>query len=67
MPKKNIGTPDRIVRLLIALALFTYAYYDSSWIAFLAGLFTLFEAFMSWCILYQLLGINRCPLPKKPK
>ncbi len=65
--KKNIGTPDRIVRLGIAIALFVYAYVQWSWIALALGIFTLLESFMSWCIFYQLIGRNTCPLPKKKK
>lgn len=60
--KKNIGTPDRLIRLSIASILFIYAYVQSSWLAFGFGLFTLFEALFSWCILYQILGKNSCPL-----
>jgi Protein of unknown function (DUF2892) len=36
-----------------------------SWIALIAGLFTLFEALMSWCVLYQILGKSECPVKKK--
>jgi hypothetical protein len=64
--KKNIGTKDRLIRLAIALLLFGYAFWQSSWIAFAAGLFTLIESLFSWCILYQILGKSSCPIkPKK--
>jgi Protein of unknown function (DUF2892) len=63
--KKNIGTTDRLIRFIIALALFAYAWWEKSWIAFGLGLFTLYEAMASWCILYQILGKNSCPLDKK--
>lgn len=63
--KKNIGTPDRIIRLMAGIILLIFAYLKMSWILFFFGLFALFEAFMSWCILYHLLGINSCPLKKK--
>lgn len=59
--KKNIGKTDRLIRLAIAIALLAYAYWQSSWIAFFVSLFVFFEALMSWCILYQLLGKNSCP------
>ena len=32
----------------------------------LAGLFSLYEAVSSWCVFYQLLGRNTCPI-KNPK
>ncbi|MBU6383993.1 MAG: DUF2892 domain-containing protein [Verrucomicrobia bacterium] len=62
---KNIGTTDRVIRFLIAVALFVFAYLHASWILFLFGLFTLFEAVFSWCILYQILGKSSCPIDKK--
>jgi hypothetical protein len=59
--KKNIGTPGRLFRLAIGVLLLGYAYWHMSWIALILALFTFFEAFMSWCILYQILGKNSCP------
>jgi ABC-type uncharacterized transport system permease subunit len=59
--KKNIGTPGRLIRLAIVILLLGYAYWQMSWIALVLALFTFFEAFMSWCILYQILGKNSCP------
>jgi hypothetical protein len=59
--KKNIGKPDRIVRLIVGILLLGWAYWQMSWILLVLGLFTLFEALMSWCILYQILGKNSCP------
>ncbi|MBI2742401.1 MAG: DUF2892 domain-containing protein [Chlamydiales bacterium] len=63
--KKNIGTPDRLVRLAIALLLLVYAYWKMSWIALIFSTFVFFESFMSWCLLYQILGRSTCPLKKK--
>jgi hypothetical protein len=63
--KKNIGTADRLIRLAIAILLFAYAWWQWSWIALVAALFTLYEALASWCILYQILGKNSCPIEKK--
>jgi hypothetical protein len=64
MIKKNIGTPDRLLRLTIAVVLLTLAYLKASWILLLIGLFVLFEAAFSWCILYQILGKSSCPIKK---
>ena len=61
--EKNIGPTDRIIRLIIACALFGYAIWQSSWIAAALGLFALYEAVASWCALYQLLGKNTCDVP----
>lgn len=58
--KKNIGTKDRLIRLAIAILLLAYAFWQKSYIAGAAGLFTLYEAAASWCVLYQLLGKSSC-------
>lgn len=58
--RKNIGTLDRFIRLMIAVALIGLAVWRDSWLLYLAGAFVLFEAAFSWCILFQLLGKNTC-------
>lgn len=59
--EKNIGTPDRILRLTIGILLLLLAWWKSSWIALGFALFAFYEALVGWCILYQLLGKNTCP------
>ncbi|MBA2369372.1 MAG: DUF2892 domain-containing protein [Candidatus Protochlamydia sp.] len=59
---RNIGTKDRLIRLAIAMALLVLAWEVNSWIALFFALFTLFEVFSSWCILYQFIGKNSCPV-----
>ena len=63
--QKNIGTVDRLLRFLAGLALLAYALWASSWIALLIAAFCFYEALASWCVLYQLLGKNTCPLDKR--
>ena len=63
--KKNIGTPDRILRLILAIVLFVLAYINQSILLLLGGLFCLYEALSSWCAFYALMGKSTCPLPKK--
>ena len=65
MFKKNIGTSGRILRLAIAALLLVYGIWQDSWIALFFSLFTFFESFMSWCIIYQLLGKSSCPIDKQ--
>ncbi len=62
---KNIDTAGRLIRSALAILLLIYAYWQSSWIALFFALFVFFEAFMSWCIVYQILGKNSCPIKKK--
>ncbi len=52
------------MRASIGILLLAYGIWKMSWFAIAAAFFTLFEAYMSWCIVYQFLGINRCPLQK---
>ncbi len=59
--KKNMGTPDRLLRLAIAVVLLILAYWKMSWVLLLAGLFVVFESVFSWCLFYQIIGRNSCP------
>lgn len=63
--KKNIGTNDRLLRLAIAILLLIFSWLLPSVILFALSLFVFYEAFASWCVLYQLLGKNSCPIDKK--
>jgi Protein of unknown function (DUF2892) len=62
---KNIDTSGRLLRFSIGILLLGYAYWKMSWVALVFAGFIFFEAFMSWCIVYQILGINSCPMKKK--
>lgn len=59
----NVGTVDRILRVIIGLALLSLVFLidsDLRWIG-LIGLVTLFTAATSWCPAYSMLGIKTCP------
>ncbi len=66
--KKNIGTLDRFLRLGLGIVLLILAYWKGggwmSWILVVAGIFCVFEAAISWCLLYQIFGKNSCPTKK---
>ena len=62
MFKKNINRAERILRLLLAIILFVWAIWQHSFIVLIVSLFLFFEVFISWCLLYQLIGKNSCPL-----
>jgi hypothetical protein len=60
---KNIGVTDRLIRLVLCVALLLMAI-TTTWnpiLIFLSG-FCLFEAVFSWCGLYAALGRNTCPI-----
>ena len=60
--KPNIGTNDRIARLIIGVVLISLALiYKSAFMA-LGGLFSIYEAVSSWCVFYQILGRNTCSI-----
>ncbi len=67
--KKNMGGPDRTIRLLIAAILVALYYFDvidgTSAIVLLvvAAIFVL-TSFISFCPLYTLLGVNTCKVRK---
>ncbi len=64
--KKNMGTADRILRILVALAIIVI-YFTTSWLSStltiillaLSGIFIL-TGFISFCPLYLPFGINTC-------
>lgn len=65
--KPNIGTADRILRLVFAILLAGLAIQADStlWrvVFALGSLFCVYQALTSWCVLYALMGKNTCPLP----
>jgi len=60
---KNIGKKDRIIRVVIGVALLVIAITTtwSPWLLFFSG-FAFFEAISSWCGFYAALGKNTCPI-----
>lgn len=67
--KKNMGTVDRLVRILVA-AVLAFLYYNGTlsgtigMVALVvAGVFAL-TSLISFCPLYTLLGLNTCPAKK---
>ena len=68
--KKNVGSIDRVVRVIIALAAAYFAYqggFELAWIAtvlyVVAGIM-LFSTLMGSCPLYSIFGMNTCKVKK---
>ena len=60
---KNIGKPDRLIRIAIGVALLLLAI-TTTWspiLIFFSG-FAFFEAIFSWCGFYAAMGKNTCPV-----
>ncbi|MFZ1370061.1 MAG: DUF2892 domain-containing protein [Ferruginibacter sp.] len=67
--KKNMGTADRIIRIILA-AVVGFLYYNKTItgtlgivLLVLAGVFVL-TSLISFCPLYKLVGLNTCPVKK---
>jgi len=64
--KANVGNADRIVRIIVGLALLSLVFVlqgSVRWVG-LIGLVPLLTAFARFCPLYRLFGLSSCPLSK---
>jgi hypothetical protein len=61
--KANVGGIDKVVRIVIGVALIAWALLGGpawAWI----GVLPLATGLVNWCPAYSLLGMNTCPLKK---
>ncbi|WP_415182576.1 DUF2892 domain-containing protein [Phaeovulum sp.] len=67
MFKSNVGGIDRILRIVVGLALiagfFVYPQASYRWL-FLIGILPLLTGLMGSCLMYSVLGFNTCPMKK---
>lgn len=61
--KKNVGTTDKIIRIVIGLGIAAAGIYYQSWWGLLA-IIPLATAFVGICGLYSIFGISTCPVKK---
>jgi hypothetical protein len=64
--KANVGGVDKVVRLVLAAALFSLFFLlegNARWFAAI-GVVPLATTLLSWCPLYTILGINTCPMKR---
>jgi hypothetical protein len=62
---KNVGNPDRVIRIMVGASLWYLAYLASgtaAWILGIAGFIAVITGLLGWCGLYTLLCINTCKL-----
>jgi len=67
MFKTNVGNTDRVIRIVLGIALVAaYFLYPASWgWLYLVGAVIAFAtAAMSSCPIYSMLGMNTCPMKK---
>ncbi len=62
----NVGKADRAFRIIIGVALITFAIYGTWSYAYLGwiGVIPIVTALVGWCPAYRLLGLSTCPLNK---
>lgn len=62
--KANVGGIDKILRIIVGIALIAWALMGGpvwAWI----GILPLVTGTLGWCPAYTLIGLNTCPLNKK--
>jgi hypothetical protein len=57
--KKNVGGIDRILRLVVGLAVIGWGVYAQNWLGAI-GIIPLFTAAIGWCPAYLPFGISSC-------
>lgn len=63
---KNIGHVDKWVRVTGGIVIIAIGLYYQNWLGLL-GLLPIVVAFVGWCPVYTLLGLNTCPADKTIK
>jgi len=64
MFQKNVGTTDRVIRVIIGLGLIGFAWSSVLWWLAVIGAAVLVTGLVGWCGLYALLGISTCKIDK---
>jgi len=62
--KSNLGSIDRVIRIVLGLAIGAAGLYYQSWFGLIA-IVPLDTAMMGSCPLYSILGISTCPVQAK--
>ena len=57
---KNIGSPERLIRIIVGLVLIALVFVGPKTIWGWVGVVPLLTGLIGWCPPYQLLGINTC-------
>ena len=61
---KNVGSPERLIRIVVGLALIAIVFVGPKSVWGWIGLVPLLTGLTGWCPPYQLLGINTCSMKK---
>ena len=65
--KTNVGSVDKIVRVAVGIGLLSLFFIVEDNMRFLGliGIVPIATALMGWCPLYNVIGVNTCPLTEK--
>lgn len=64
--KTNVGTIDRIIRVILGLGILGAGYYFKNWLG-LIGIVPLLTAFVGFCPAYLPFGLSTCAKPDQSK
>jgi hypothetical protein len=64
--KKNVGSIDKVARIILGLGLIAFALITKNWWGFI-GVFLLLTAFMNYCPVYSLLSVSTVQKVKTEK
>ena len=68
MFKTNVGGIDRVIRILLGVALLALWFFAPGmglrWVPLVLGIVALATGLLSTCPLYSLLGLNTCPMKR---
>ncbi len=69
-PRKNIGTIDRVARAVLGVLFLVYAVFGQHGVVprvilLVIAIFCLYQAVAGWCLWYQIIGKNTCPVSEK--
>lgn len=65
MFKVNEGNTDRILRIIVGIALIVLGLATSQILLAVVGLVPLLTGLSGFCLIYRLLGISTCPVENK--
>jgi hypothetical protein len=65
MLAKNVGSIDRILRIVVGLGLISLVFVGPQTPWGWVGVVPLLTAFISFCPLYTLIGVRTCPVGQK--
>lgn len=64
--KTNVGSADRIIRIIIGLGILAAGFYFKNWLG-LVGLVPILTAIVGVCPAYVPFGLNTCSTKNAPK